>query len=256
MKQDGHEFTTLVYSPAGNILWIRLNRAEALNAFSTTSYRELRRAFRLFELNDELEIAIITGTGRAFATGGDLGEIANYLASQDPLEMYNFEDSLPFDTIRRSSKVIISAINGICVAGGLMLACFTDITVAARSATFGIPEGLVGLTESWTPALLLPRISIAKLKYLLLTGKSISAEEAERIGMITEVVEDADLEARAEEIAVEVLRTAPIARRDYKRHLDRLLPRGEAGDIYPAIRSDTVRSRIKTFFGRSDDSAL
>jgi enoyl-CoA hydratase/carnithine racemase len=97
------------------------------------------------------------------------------------------------------------------------------------------------------PTLLSGKVSIAKLKYLLYTAKSISATEAERIGLITEVVEDGDLDKRVHEICSEIRQTSPIARALYKEYVGRLIPTPANSDLYRAMASPECREGLKAF---------
>jgi enoyl-CoA hydratase len=190
---------------------------------------------------------VITGTGRAFATGGDLHEVLDRMEDQNPLALYAYDDNMPFDAVKHCGKTKIAAINGICVAGGLAIASACDLQVAVRSATFGAPEARIGLASSMIPSLLLSKISLSKLKYLLYTAKSISATEAERIGLITEVVEDEALEDRVQELIREVRKTSPNARRLYTEYINRLLPTPANSDMHRAFSSAECREGMRAF---------
>lgn len=213
---EEQDFTELEYSVAGGVARIRLDRPDRLNAFTSTLYGELRAAVRRAGDDPTVDVVVLTGTGRAFATGGDLKETLARLESGDPEAMRAFSDNFPWADIRACPKVVIAVVNGLCLAGGLIVAMCCDITVAAESARFGITEGKVGMADSLGPALLHARVGTAKLKYLVLTGKLIDAREAERIGLITEVVGDGSLDDRVAEIVSELRVTSPEARRRYK----------------------------------------
>ncbi|MGH9035867.1 MAG: enoyl-CoA hydratase/isomerase family protein [Acidimicrobiia bacterium] len=214
MGEEG--FTELEYSVAGGVARIRFDRPDQLNAFTSTLYGELKWALRQAGADPAVDILVLTGTGRAFATGGDLKETLVRLESGDPLAMSAFYDHFPWTEIRACPKVVIAAVNGLCLAGGLIIALCCDISVAVESARFALTEGKVGMADSLGPALLHARVGTAKLKYLVLTGKMIDAREAERIGLITEVVPDGGLDDRVAEIVAELRETSPEARRRYK----------------------------------------
>lgn len=225
-RSDGARvFTSLVYEIRDGSAWIRLNRPEHLNAFTSTLYGELRTAVRLADADPNVDIIVITGTGRAFGTGGDLAEgLAVLSPDADPLDYYRFADNLPYDAIRDTPKVVIAAVNGICMAGGMIAALTADIIVAAESATFGIPEGRIGMPEPWVPNLFFARVSIAHLKFLTLTGGTIGAEEARQLGLVPVVVPDVDLVDKTNEIIHRVRDTTPEARAAYKGYINKLIP--------------------------------
>jgi enoyl-CoA hydratase/carnithine racemase len=247
-------FESLKYSVSGSTATIRLNRPEAKNAFTTALYAELRDAVRLSERDPQVRCMVVTGTGGAFAAGGDLKEMLGYLDPDDesgPLGIYRFEDSLPFMTMRSSQKPIIAAVNGICVGGGCTTIASCDIVIAAESARFGIPEARVGLVDAYLPAFLYGQISLPVLKYLCYTGKLIDARHAERIGLVTEVVPDDQLDTRVTEVAAELAATGDAAKAQYKLMFSRMVPETSMRDVYPLMFSDDVREQLISFGKRS-----
>jgi enoyl-CoA hydratase/carnithine racemase len=138
------EFEQLHYSVDDGVATVRLDRPEHLNAFTSQLYGEVKWAMWKATADDSVDVVVITGTGRAFATGGDLKETLARLESDDPLAMHAFFDNLPWHDVRDCPKVVIAAVNGLCLAGGLITALCADISVAAASARFGFAEGRVG----------------------------------------------------------------------------------------------------------------
>lgn len=225
---NGHEvgrFEDLVYEVRDHAAWIRLDRPQVLNAFSSRLYGELKMAVRLADADPDVDIVVITGTGRAFGTGGDLQEGLEVLSPDaDPLAYYRFADNLPYDAIRDTPKVVIAAVNGICMAGGLIAALTADIIVAAESATFGIPEGRIGMPEPWIPNMFFARVSIAHLKLLALTGGTLDAHEARTLGLVPLVVPDDQLTERVEELIASLRETTVESRARYKQYINQLIP--------------------------------
>jgi enoyl-CoA hydratase/carnithine racemase len=252
MNQQFVTFEQLEYTVSDCAAFIRLNRPAALNSFTARLYGEVKDAVRLAVADASVDIIVITGTGRAFATGGDLHEVLARIDDPNPLALYAYDDHMPFETIKHCGKTTIAAINGICVAGGLAIASVCDLQIAVRSAKFGIPEARIGIASSMIPSLLLPKISLSKLKYLLYTGKSISAEEAERIGMITEVTEDNALDARVLEVIREIRKTSPNARRLYAEYVNRMLPTPANADLYRSLVSQECREGLRAFAAKRD----
>jgi enoyl-CoA hydratase/carnithine racemase len=240
-------FEELVYTLNDGLATIRLNRPEVLNAFSSKLYGELRDAVRAADVDPSVDVMVVTGTGRAFGTGGDLAEVRRILASGDPLAMYRFYDNLPWDALRDSTKVIVAAINGVCLAGGLITALACDLSIATASATFGFNEAKVGVADRMAPSLLFGRVSAAKAKQLLLTSIPIDATEAERIGLITEVAPDDRFEQRVAEVVADVRRTSPVSRRLFKDYWNDLIPRPRNHGGGPAFTSAEVREGLDAF---------
>jgi enoyl-CoA hydratase/carnithine racemase len=247
MSQQFRTFEQLEYRVDAGVAFIRLNRPEALNSFTSVLYSEVKDAVRLATADDLIDIIVITGTGRAFATGGDLNEVLARIDDANPLALYAYDDHMPFETVKHCGKTTIAAINGICVAGGLALASCCDLQIATRGAKLGIPEARIGIASSMIPSLLFGKVSIAKLKYLLYTGKMISATEAERIGMITEVTDDGQLDARIQEVIQEIRKTSPNARRLYAEYVNRMLPTPANADLYRSLVSEECKEGLRAF---------
>ena len=247
------EFFDLEYVVEDGTAWLYLNRPARLNAFSLRLYEEVKAAVRLAERDPAVDSVVITGRGRAFATGGDLDEALRALEDpDDPLAIFRFADATPFGALRAATKTTIAAVNGLCMAGGLITAVGCDLSIAAESATFSIIEGRVGMAEGWVPALLFGRVSVAKLKYLAYTGNQISAREAERIGMITEVVPDEQLYQRVREVISEIRTTTPAARQRYKELFDRLQPQVGIESMWPTLFSEDVRQALQAHLRRRE----
>src|ERR1700727_2914232 len=174
-------FNFIRFRRRDGVAYIELARPEKLNAFTAAGYGELRSAIRLIEMDPTVDIGVIRGSGRAFSVGGDLREIAEHIRSGDPLATYESEDSLPFEAMRRSNKVLIAGVSGLCMAAGIMIVSLCDIAIATTSATFAIPEGKYGLAEGWLPAFLHARVSSTDLRYLALTGATFSAAQASQV---------------------------------------------------------------------------
>jgi len=118
MTASFHDFEQLEYTISDGIATLRLDRPAALNSFTTQLYREVKNGVRLAAADPEIDIIVITGTGRAFATGGDLSETLARMEDPNPLALHAYDDNMPFETIKHCGKTTIAAVNGICVAGG------------------------------------------------------------------------------------------------------------------------------------------
>jgi enoyl-CoA hydratase len=201
----------------GPVAWCVIDRPSARNAFTPAMYYGIKQAVRLVNRDADLAALIITGTGDVFAPGGDLG------GRSEPGESVPDEvgyDILPFLAIRDSRAPVISAVNGICQAGGLLIAMMSDIAVASDRATFRVPELLRGIPDALYAAALPAHVGVAVARDLLLSARRFDAAEAQRLGVISRVVPHDELRERALEAAHEVLRTAPDARVHVKRMLN------------------------------------
>ena len=201
----------------GPIAWCVIDRPHARNAFTPSMYFGIKKAVRRVNADPEYRALIITGTGDVFAPGGDLG------GRSEPGEAVPPEvglDILPFLEVRDSRAPVISAVNGICQAGGLLIAMLSDIAVVSDRATFRVPELLRGVPDATYAAVLPAHVGIAVARDLLLSARRFDAAEALRIGLISRVVPHDQLRDAALAAAREVLQTAPDARSHVKRMLN------------------------------------
>ena len=198
-----------LYETEGPLLVLTLNRPQVLNALHPDAHRELADAFDRYAADPGLRVCIVTGAGdRAFCVGTDLKELA---ATGD-----HAKPSTGFAGITHRFdlwKPLIAAVNGHCLGGGMEILAACDIGVASRSATFGLPEPRVGLAALGGGLLQrLPRqIGTKDAMALVLTGVSISADEAKRIGLLNDVVPAESVMARARQYAADILACAPLA---------------------------------------------
>jgi enoyl-CoA hydratase/carnithine racemase len=201
----------------GLIAWCTIDRPGARNALTPAMYYGLKRAVRLVNTDPDLAALVITDTGDVFSPGGDLGGRTE--EGESPVEAMG-EDVLPFLAIRDSQAPVIAAVNGICQAGGLLIAMMADIAVASDRATFRVPELLRGIPDATYVAALPAHVGMAVARDLLLSARPFDAAEAQRIGLLSRVVPHDKLRSAALEAASQVLETAPMARAQVKRMLN------------------------------------
>jgi enoyl-CoA hydratase/carnithine racemase len=229
----------------GDIAWCVIDRPAARNAFTPAMYYGLKRAVRLVNRDPDLAALIITGTGDVFAPGGDLGGRAE---EGDTFPDGLGHELLPFLTIRDSPAPVIAAVNGICQAGGLLVAMMCDIAVAGDRATFRVPELLRGIPDATYAAALPAHVGVAVARDLLLSGRRFDAAEAQRLGVISRVVPHDELRAAALEAARQVLRTAPEARMHVKRMLNQRYGDIDYQTMFWALdHSDEPREGMRAF---------
>jgi enoyl-CoA hydratase len=183
-------FETILVEQRGRVGWITLNRPEALNALNSTLAGELARAVAAFDDDEGVGCIVITGSERAFAAGADIKEMADKSA-RDMLMQSPFA---PLESVARARTPIVAAVAGFALGGGCELAMICDIILAADSAKFGQPEITLGVIPGLGGTQRLTRaIGAAKAAELVLTGRTMGAEEAERAGLVARVVPAADL---------------------------------------------------------------
>lgn len=199
-----------------------VDRPAARNALTPAMYFGIRYAVRRVDADPNLAGLLITGVGDVFIPGGDLGGTAtdNWLRFDDAPGSF---DVLPFDVLRQSIKPVVSAVNGICQGGGLLIALCSDMAVVSERATFRVPELLRGISDTYYAQVLVRLLVPVRTRDLMLTGRRITAQEALDWGMVSRVVAHDDLPAAATEILSQCCRSAPGARRDIKRVLDQYL---------------------------------
>ncbi len=203
------------YQKEGRLAVITLNRPEALNSFDPQQISEINRCFSDFNADEELWVAILTGSGeRAFSVGADIK------TTLPLIQQSAHRGEMPAPAICEDMQIwkpIIAAINGACLGGGFEVALACDIRIAAENATFGFPEINLGLIPGWGGTQRLPRaIGLAKAAEMLTSGRPIDAQEAYRIGLVNRVVPAADLMNEARKMAEALLKPAPLAARAAK----------------------------------------
>jgi len=203
------------YHKDGKIATIIFNRPEALGALTVKGWRELHEALVEFRDNDELWVAIITGTGdKAFCSGADIKDMLPFIKKtakkswQQPATIMRGLDLW---------KPLIAALNGLTLGGGLEIAVSCDIRVASENAKFGFPEVKVGMFPGGGGMQRLPRLIPQGIAAeLIFTGKIIDAQEAYRIGLVNKVVPQDKLMQTAKELAENICEVGPLAVRTAK----------------------------------------
>ena len=174
--------------PQADIAIIKINRPEALNALNTDVILELSRTLDIIGVDDGIKAVIITGVGeRSFCAGADI----SYMVNITPImaEKYASAAQDVLNKIEKLEKPVIAAINGFALGGGCELAMVCDIRIASSNAKLGQPEVTIGIPPGWGGTQRLLRIvGPSKAKELIFTGRTISAEEAEKIGLVNKVI--------------------------------------------------------------------
>ena len=199
------------YEKKGLIAYVTINRPKVLNALNTPTWTDLRTAFEDAKSDASVQGVILTGAGdKAFIAGADISELAD-------VDAYGAEESSRFgqdvlNLIENLGKPVIAAVNGFALGGGCETSMACTLRIAVDHAKFGQPEVKLGLLPGGGGTQRLPRlVGKGRALQLILTGETISAQEAYRIGLVNEVVPAADLIGRAEAILKQIMANAPIA---------------------------------------------
>jgi len=222
---------------------IQLNRPNALNALNFELMAELTSALELLDNDSAINVIIVTGGEKVFAAGADLKEMSR----ATPVDLIINRRFELWDRIRRIAKPIIASVSGSCLGGGNELAMNCDIVIASESAIFGQPEVNVGIMPGAGGTQRLVRI-IGKMKAMemILTGHSISAEEAYRIGLVNKVVPVESLMMEAKKMAENIASKPPISVRAAKQAILR------ASDTAVEVGLDYERTLFYSLFATED----
>ena len=196
-----------------HILYVTITREDKLNALNTHTLQELHQIFDEANQDSEIKVVIITGSGtKAFVAGADIVELVN-LTQEDAVSLSKTGQNQVFDLIEKLSKPVIAAINGFALGGGLELAMACHIRVASQNAQMGLPEVSLGLIPGYGGTQRLPiLVGKGKAIELICTGDMITAQEAQKIGLVNHVVVIDDLLKTCENIAYKIInQTAPFA---------------------------------------------
>ncbi len=197
-------YQNIILEKKENIATIIINRPNVLNALNTVTIEELTRAVNDLENDKKIKVAIIKGSGdKAFIAGADIKEMKEMTVLQ-AREFSELGHNL-LSYIRQSRIPFIAMINGYALGGGCEILMSCDITIAGKNARLGQPEINLGISPGFSGTQCLPRlVGRAKAKELMLTGDTIDAIEAHRIGLINKVVDDDKLEEETMKLAKKI----------------------------------------------------
>ena len=219
------DFTTIEVTAAGTRGAITLNRPEKLNPLSTTTLQELAAAAAWLDTQADVKVVVVSGAGRAFTAGADLGGFAAPAAGAtagavDTREAVDWGRRMA-DAVAGMRPVTVARIHGHCVGGGVVLASACDLRVAAEGTRFSIPEVDLGIPLTWGGIPRLVRdIGPALTKELVMTCRPFSAEEAKAIGFVNRVVPSDRLDAEVEELVSQLESKSMLTLTATKRHVD------------------------------------
>jgi enoyl-CoA hydratase/carnithine racemase len=227
----------LLERPAEHVALLRLNRPDARNALNMEVRRLLAQHLAELGSDASVRVVILTGNEKAFAAGADIKE----MAGAGTMDMVERGTHLLWRAIAACPKPVIAAVNGFALGGGCELAMTCDIIVAGEGAKFGQPEVRIGILPGGGGTQRLPRaVGKYKAMKICLTGDMFGAREAFDMGLVSEVVPDAEVEKRALELAVQIGGYSPLAVQQIKE----LILAGQDAALDAALRLETKASQI------------
>ena len=199
-------YESIIFEKQDNIAIITFNRPEARNAVNNQVRAEFTAAIAEVEADDDIKVLILTGSGKAFASGVDIKEFSK----TTPYHAHNLFRL--GERVEKLPKPVIAAVNGFSLGGGNEIALGCDIIIASERAKFGQPELNIGIIPGGGATQRLPRmIGVCRAKELIFTSDIITAEEAFNLGMINRVVPEDQLMPTAKEIAKKIATKSPAA---------------------------------------------
>lgn len=204
------DYQTIILEKKPPIAYLTFNQPSSLNALSPQLVAETGDAIQDVGQDRSLRILIITGAGRAFMAGADI----KFMTSLTPLEFHEYNTRMldNLDALEELPQIVIAAINGYALGGGLELALACDIRILSEKARVGLPEVKLGIIPGAGGTQRLPRIvGKGRAVEMMATGDMIDAQEAYRIGIANKVVPEGEVVKAAEEMAKKILASGPIA---------------------------------------------
>jgi methylglutaconyl-CoA hydratase len=212
-------YTTIQLAYDGGLAVITLNRPDKRNAVSYELIEELLGAFDEVAKSPAL-VLLLTGAGKAFCSGMDLENLKSLIGRSPEHSLKDTQTMARlFRTLYEFPKPTIAAVNGAAIAGGTGLATLCDFTLAVPDAKFGYTEVRIGFVPAIVSTFLLRQVGEKVARDLLLTGRLFDAAEAQRIGLVTEIVPPENLMPRARELAAQLMENSPASLRYTKRLL-------------------------------------
>ena len=230
MDYADYQHLAFEHRPNG-VLLITLNRPEVLNAANARLHWELTQVWLTVDADPETRVALVTGAGKAFSAGGDMSLVEEMAGNPDAVARTLREASDLVYNMINCEKVIVSAINGVAVGAGLVVALLADVSVIAETARLTDGHTRLGVVAGDHAAIVWPLLcGMAKAKYYLLTADFLDGKEAERIGLVSLCVPPGELMAKASAVADGLARGSQPAIRWTKRALNNWLR--QAGPIF------------------------
>ncbi|WP_101947826.1 enoyl-CoA hydratase/isomerase family protein [Mycobacterium sp. 3519A] len=234
----------------GDTLTVTINRPEKRNAVTADGYHGIKRAAMIVADEPRLQFLVITGAGDVFCAGGDMNSVGNPDRTWDAFtEAY---DGTPFEVLGKIPKLVVCAVNGIAMGGGLVMTLFADLVIASDRARLRVPDLTRGVYEAFVAARLPQRIGTLRANHLIYGNDWIDAAEAERLGLIGRVVAHDELSEATQALLARVRNTGPAARAAMKREMARALPAVDVSGYWSSIGTSEQIEAFTAFLQKRD----
>lgn len=254
------QYSNIAVEKKEGIAWVALDRPHAANAMSRATLAELAQAFEAAEADDEVKVIVFTAKGKVFTGGADAKE----LVSAPPGEFFPENENPAQMALERLTKPVIAAINGPCFTGGLEMILSCDMIVAAENATFTDAHARYGLVHGWGGSQRLTRtVGPMRAREIMFTCRQVTAQEAERFGLVNRVVPAEKLGEAVTELARLIIGNSSISIRLIKsmtrRGLATSLEAGLKIEAQEYVRhmkkgvAKDAQGRIQSFLGKKKD---
>ena len=202
----------IIAGKADGVGYLRLNQPEKHNAISYSMWVAIDEVMRSFRDDDEVRVVVVSGEGgRAFSAGADISEFSENRSTEEQIEVYEAAGRAAYEAITHCPKPVIARIEGYCVGGGLAVALCADLRIATDDSRFGIPAAKLGLGYSHKS--LRPLVDLVGptcAKEILFTARRFNASDAQRMGLVNQVVARGEIDAFVEDYARTIAGNAPL----------------------------------------------
>jgi enoyl-CoA hydratase len=240
--------STIIAEKADGIGVLTFNNPDRRNAVSLDMWNAISTVLQEFENDASVRVVIMRGAGgKAFVSGSDISQFEDQRKNAEQSALFAQHSSAALLQMATLSKPLLAMIQGYCIGGGIRVAAAADIRIASEQAIFAIPAAKLGLGYSFESVeKLIGLVGPAVVKELLFTGRRVSAVDALRMGLINQVVSDADLEETVRNLALEIAANAPLTIRAVKIAVTQAM-------LPPANRNmEMVETSIRACFDSQD----
>ena len=242
-----------------SIVTVTLNRPERRNALNRTAWQRLATVFAELSADNTVRCVVLRGAGgEAFGTGADIYEFDSERNDSAQAAAYGRDVAAAMGAIDAGVHPTIALIEGLCVGGGLEVACACDLRICGASSRFGIPVNSLGLTMAYDELrALLSVVSAPVAKEILFSGELFDAQRALQMNLVNRVVDDAGVEEEAYGLAARIAAGAPLVNRWHKKFIARLadptpLSTAELAEGYAAFDSEDFQRGYRAFLGKTE----
>lgn len=247
----------LLESRQGHIASLTINRPEKLNAMTKPLWQALGSAFERLSADDSVRCILIRGAGeKSFSPGNDISEFETERSNKRQAIAYGEVMHRTIAAISNCPHPIVAQVHGICVGGGMEIASLADIRICGESSRFGAPINRLGLVMAYSEMGPLTKLlGPSKALEILLEGRIFDADEALRIGLVSRVVKDSEVEREAQETAQRVAAGAPLVARWHKKFARRLadaspISSSERDECFDCFNTEDFRIGYKAFLAK------